>query len=47
VSFLPFPDDAEKPPLAAKLASKLRALSERGVYFGGSSWKYEGDRKRS
>lgn len=33
-------DDA--PPLAARLAPALRALAERGVYFGTSSWKYEG-----
>jgi uncharacterized protein YecE (DUF72 family) len=25
-----------------KLATKLRALAEKGIYVGGSSWKYEG-----
>jgi hypothetical protein len=29
-------------PLAARLAPKLRALADRGIYFGTSSWKYEG-----
>jgi uncharacterized protein YecE (DUF72 family) len=32
----------ELPPLAARLAPRLRALAERGVYFGTSSWRYEG-----
>jgi uncharacterized protein YecE (DUF72 family) len=35
-----FGDD--RPPLAARLALALRSLAERGVYFGASSWKYEG-----
>jgi uncharacterized protein YecE (DUF72 family) len=35
-------DADDRPPLAARLASKLRALAEQGVYFGTSSWKYEG-----
>jgi hypothetical protein len=41
---LPFPDaDADDhPPQAARLAPKLRALADEGIYFGGSSWKYEG-----
>ena len=30
------------PPQAARLAPKLRALADQGVYFGTSSWKYEG-----
>ncbi|GIW89382.1 MAG: hypothetical protein KatS3mg108_3706 [Isosphaeraceae bacterium] len=37
--------DAAEPPLmpqAARLAPRLRALAERGVYFGTSSWKYPG-----
>jgi uncharacterized protein YecE (DUF72 family) len=36
--------DAEggPPPQAARLAPKLRALADRGIYFGTSSWKYEG-----
>ena len=32
----------ELAPQAARLAPKLHALAERGVYFGTSSWKYEG-----
>ncbi len=32
----------DPPPQAARLAPKLRALADRGVYFGTSSWKYEG-----
>jgi uncharacterized protein YecE (DUF72 family) len=39
---LPFPDDPDRPPLAAKLAPKLRDLAGQGVYLGGSSWKYPG-----
>lgn len=39
--FLPFLDD-DRPPQAARLAPKLRALAGEGVYFGTSSWKYEG-----
>ncbi|MFO0958790.1 MAG: DUF72 domain-containing protein [Isosphaeraceae bacterium] len=35
-----FPEDP--PPQAARLAPKLRALADRGLYFGTSSWKYEG-----
>jgi uncharacterized protein YecE (DUF72 family) len=31
-----------RPTVAARLAPKLRALAEQGVYFGTSSWKYEG-----
>jgi uncharacterized protein YecE (DUF72 family) len=41
--FLPLfdpPDDM--PPQAARLAPKLRALAGEGVFFGTSSWKYEG-----
>ncbi len=30
------------PPQASRLAPKLRALADRGVYFGTSSWKYDG-----
>jgi Protein of unknown function DUF72 len=30
------------PPQAARLAPKLRALADQGIYFGTSSWKYEG-----
>jgi uncharacterized protein YecE (DUF72 family) len=32
----------EMPPQAARLAPKLRALADRGIYFGTSSWKYDG-----
>jgi hypothetical protein len=39
---LPFPDEFDRPPLAAKLAPKLRELASQGIYLGGSSWKYEG-----
>jgi len=34
--------DDERPPQAARLAPKLRALAEESDYFGTSSWKYEG-----
>jgi uncharacterized protein YecE (DUF72 family) len=37
-----FPDADESPPQAARLAPRLRALAEQGIYFGTSSWKYEG-----
>jgi hypothetical protein len=30
------------PPQAACLGPKLRALADRGIYFGTSSWKYDG-----
>jgi uncharacterized protein YecE (DUF72 family) len=38
------PPDAtgDRPPQAARLAPKLRALADQGVYFGTSSWKYDG-----
>jgi uncharacterized protein YecE (DUF72 family) len=29
-------------PQAVRLAPKLRALADRGIYFGTSSWKYDG-----
>ncbi len=32
----------EMAPQAARLAPKLAALADQGVYFGTSSWKYEG-----
>jgi hypothetical protein len=41
MSFLPGIDN-ERPEQAARLAPKLRALADRGIYFGTSSWKYEG-----
>jgi uncharacterized protein YecE (DUF72 family) len=37
-----FPESADRPPQAARLAPKLHALADQGVYFGTSSWKYEG-----
>jgi uncharacterized protein YecE (DUF72 family) len=37
-----FFDEPELPPLAGRLSPALRALAERGVYLGTSSWKYEG-----
>ena len=44
MSLSPAFDDAAGalPPQAARLGPKLRALAERGVYFGTCSWKYEG-----
>ena len=42
MSFLPGFDQPDPPPQASRLGPKLRSLAERGVYFGGSSWKYEG-----
>ena len=43
MSRLPGFDDADdRPHQAARLAPKLHALVERGIYFGTSSWKYEG-----
>jgi len=38
----PLFDAGGAPPQAARLAPVLRRLAERGVYFGTSSWKYEG-----
>ena len=35
-------DADERPPQAARLAPKLRALADQGIYLGTSSWKYEG-----
>jgi uncharacterized protein YecE (DUF72 family) len=34
--------DEGPPPQAARLAPRLRDLADRGIYFGTSSWKYEG-----
>jgi uncharacterized protein YecE (DUF72 family) len=43
MSQLPRSDDANEPsPQASRLRPKLRALAEQGIYFGTSSWKYEG-----
>jgi uncharacterized protein YecE (DUF72 family) len=35
-------DSHQLPPQAARLAPKLRDLAEDGIYFGTSSWKYDG-----
>jgi uncharacterized protein YecE (DUF72 family) len=32
----------ERPPQAERLAPRLRALARQGIYFGTSSWKYDG-----
>jgi uncharacterized protein YecE (DUF72 family) len=40
--FPQFERDDEPPAQAARLAPRLRALAGQGVYFGTSSWKYEG-----
>jgi uncharacterized protein YecE (DUF72 family) len=37
-----FDREDERPPQAARLASRLRALADEGILFGTSSWKYEG-----
>jgi uncharacterized protein YecE (DUF72 family) len=37
-----FANEDERPPQAARLAPKLRAMAEEGILFGTSSWKYEG-----
>lgn len=37
-----FDAPADEPFEARSLAPKLRALAERGLFFGASSWKYEG-----
>jgi uncharacterized protein YecE (DUF72 family) len=44
MSQLPLFDEAgaDAPPQAARLRPKLRALADRGIHFGTSSWKYEG-----
>lgn len=35
-------ESEDRPPQAARLAPRLAALAAQGVYFGTSSWKYEG-----
>jgi hypothetical protein len=40
--FPSFEGTPEPPPQAARLRPKLRALAEQGIYFGTSSWKYQG-----
>lgn len=37
-----FDRDDDQAPQAARLAPKLKALAAEGVYFGTSSWKYQG-----
>jgi uncharacterized protein YecE (DUF72 family) len=34
--------DDDRPPQATRLGPRLRALADQGIYFGTSSWKYEG-----
>ena len=41
MSLFPEPEH-DKPPQAARLAPRLRALAEKGIHLGTSSWKYEG-----
>ena len=40
--FPAFDDAHDSTPQAARLRPKLRALAEQSIYFGTSSWKYEG-----
>lgn len=35
-------DSEDAPPMAERLRPLLRSWADRGVYFGGSSWKYDG-----
>ena len=42
MSLFPDPEPDDSPPQAARLAPKLRALADEGLYFGTSSWKYAG-----
>lgn len=37
-----FPEPENRPAQAARLGPRLRALAAEGIYFGTSSWKYEG-----
>ena len=37
-----FEEAHEPPPQAARLRPRLQALAAQGIYFGTSSWKYEG-----
>ncbi len=39
---LTFFDSEDRPAQARRLAEKLHGLAERNVFFGTSSWKYEG-----
>jgi uncharacterized protein YecE (DUF72 family) len=42
MSLLPGFEPDDPPSQAARLAPRLRALADEGIYFGTSSWKYEG-----
>ncbi len=42
MSLFPSFEAEDRPEQAARLAPRLRELARRGVYFGTSSWKYEG-----
>ena len=42
MSQLPLFGPEERPDQASRLGPKLHALAERNVFFGTSSWKYEG-----
>lgn len=37
-----FDSEDDRPPLAARLAPKLRAMADQGIFIGTSSWKYPG-----
>jgi uncharacterized protein YecE (DUF72 family) len=41
-TLFPLFDEDDRPPLAARLAPRLRTLADQGIYFGTSSWKYPG-----
>jgi hypothetical protein len=38
----PDPDPDDRAPQAARLTTRLRALTDHSIYFGTASWKYEG-----
>lgn len=43
MSLFPFMNEADdRPAQAARLAPKLRALADQGIYFGTGTWRYEG-----
>ena len=42
MSQLPLFGPEERPDQASRLGPKLHALAERNIFFGTSSWKYEG-----
>jgi hypothetical protein len=39
---LPFAKDEEMLPQASRLAPLLRSQAQKGVFWGSSSWKYDG-----